>query len=383
MFILCVIIFFIQSANNEKEIKTVEKEKSLNNILNDPDTEFYSEKKHSKKYNKITTILITSGVTFLALSCCMFVIYKLNNFDVFISEAASAYFSNNSCESELSESDIDNSDDIENHVFYHSVNIINGGLGCFDGSRFFFSEDYLWSEDISGGNSEKIYDKTVYYLNPVEDYLYFTSPNEKDAICKIKKDGTDFKKIFDKYCHELTYYNGWLYFSSDLGDSNYKICRMRLDGSDLTFLADCRAWYMNIYNDKIFFCNYDDGRSIYSMNIDGSEYKLLRSGECCDLCVVENKIYFSTNMEDRNLHSVDLNGNNEEVLIGSYVKNTNYYNKKLYFVNEEGAICCCDLNGNNLQVLFNDSTSYTFITLLPGKICCRNSSNNELIKYNI
>lgn len=52
MFILCVIIFFIQSANNEKEIKTVEKEKSLNNILNDPDTEFYSEKNIQKNIIK-------------------------------------------------------------------------------------------------------------------------------------------------------------------------------------------------------------------------------------------------------------------------------------------------------------------------------------------
>lgn len=271
--------------------------------------------------------------------------------------------------------------DMESSAFYHASNIVNGGLGCFDGSRYYFSDRYLWSEDVSGDNSNSIYDRTVYYINSVGEHLYFVSPSENYAICRIKKDGTEFKKIYDKYCYELTYYDGWLYFSSDFGDSDLHICRMRPDGSNLTILANCRVWYMTLYNDKIYFCNYDDGKSICSMNIDGSEYKLLRSGECCDLCIVNNKIYFSTNMEYRNLHSIDINGNNEEVLINSYVRNTNYYNKKLYFVNLNGEICSCDLNGNNICVLLSDSTYYSYITLLPGKICCWDS-RNDVLKIN-
>ena len=261
----------------------------------------------------------------------------------------------------------------------YTSNIVNGGIACYDGSRYFFSNDCLWSEDKSGENILNIYDKTVYYINSIEEYLYFVVPSEGNAICRIKKDGTEFEKIYDSDCYELTYYNGWLYFSSNMGGTEYHVCRMRTDGSEITILANCRVWYMNICNDKIFFCNYDNGKSIYSMNVDGSDYKLLRSGECCDLCVVNDKIYFSTDMELRRLHCMDHNGNNEEILLNLYVRFTNCYDDKLFFVNSEGMLCCCDLDGSNLSVLYN-STSYAFLTLVPDKICCCDAKkNNKLV----
>ena len=266
--------------------------------------------------------------------------------------------------------------------YNHSSNIVNGGIACYDGSRYFFSDDCLWSESNSGEHINKIYDKTVYYLNSIEEYLYFVVPSENNAICRIKKDGTEFEKIYDNYCYELTYYNGWLYFSSNRGETEYQICRMKTDGSDLCVLADCYAWYMSIYNDMIFFCNYDDGKSIYSMNIDGSDYKLLRSGECCDLCVVNNKIYFSTDMKLRSLHSIDINGDNEEKLLDSYTRFTNYYEGKLFFINSDGILCSSDLNGDSLSVLYS-TTSYAFITLLPNRFyCCDAKNNNQLIVLN-
>ena len=263
-----------------------------------------------------------------------------------------------------------------------ATNIVNGGLGCFDGSKYYFGDGFLRSEDVSSGNVNMIYNDTVYYLNVADDYLYFSLPSEGYAVCRIKKDGTSFEKLYNNYCYELTYYDGWLYFCSDMGGSDYHICRMQTDGTNFTVLANCREWYMNIYNDQIFFCNYDDGQSIYSMNIDGTNYKLLRSGECCDLCVVNGKIYFSTDMNTRWLYSIDINGTNETLLRDSYTRFTNYFNDKLYFVNSEGMISSCDLNGDNTRVLYS-STSYSFILLFPGKICCNTNSNNNLIVFNV
>lgn len=334
------------------------------------------KKSHIKTYSKSKIILITSFVSFGLFMCCFVFVFKSGDYyDIIESNIKNGSFGDEYSQSEN-----------ERPPFNESSNIVNGGLGCFDGSTYFFSDQYLWSEDSTGEKINIVYDKKVYYLNSVEKYLYFVSPTENHAICRIKKDGTDFKKIYDNYsnvnyCYELTYYNGWLYFSSNLGGSDYHICRMRLDGSDLTVLADCWIWYMTIYNSKIIFCNYDDGKSICSMNTDGSGYKVLRSGECSDLCVVDNKIYFSTDMKNRKLHKIDFDGNNEEVIIDSYTRNTNYYDKKLYFVNSQGEICCCDLNGGNLCVLFNDLISYSYITLLPEKICGYDSNNDKLIVY--
>ena len=202
------------------------------------------------------------------------------------------------------------------------------------------SNECLWCEDNSGKDISKIYDKSVFYLNSVDEYLYFVVPSENNSICRIKKDGTEFEKIYDSFCYELTYYDGWLYFSSNWGGEEFHVCRMRTDGSD---------------------------------------YKMLRRGECYDLCVVNNRIIFSTDMELRRLHSIDFNGDNEVILLNSYARFTNYYDEKLFFVNSEGMLCSCNLDGSNLTVLYN-STSYSFLTLLPQKIfCCDANKNNQLV----
>lgn len=255
-------------------------------------------------------------------------------------------------------------------IYNHSANIANGGFCCYDDGQYYFGDVKLKKSNFMFiSDQTTIYNGSTYYLNSVGDYLYFTTPNENNSICRIKKDGTDFEVLYNKPCHELTYYEGWLYFCRKMDNEKYQICRMNLDNLEVTVLYNCLEWYMSIYNNKIFFCNYYDNNNIYSMNLDGSDCKPIYYGECYDLCIVNDKIYFSQGVRSRELYCIDLDGGDSTLLRDSYTIYTNYRDDKLYYVDSEGFLCKCNLDGTQSEIVQNLS-SYSYVILLPNKIIC-------------
>ena len=341
--------------------------------VNDVDSEHFDQTiiKITKYMKSKPIILYTKLIIVIAL---MFILLYFNTI---FQKSFDSNISNITIESSIY-SELDKSTpEVSMDNFNGQTNIVNGGIGCYDGINYYFGNDFLLCKDMNGFENI-LYNNTAYYLNVVGDYIYFVAKYENNAICRIKKDGTEFEKIYTSYCHELTYYDGWLYFCSDMGTDDYFICRMKPDGSNFTVLANCLEWYMNIYEDKIFFCNCYDGNSIYSMNTDGSDYKLVYKGDCYDLCIVDSKLYFSADGDLRWLYSINTDGTNEVLISDSYTRCTNYQNNKLYFINSEEMICNCDLNGKNKYILYDD-ISYSFITLFPGKICSCDSNNKLII----
>lgn len=266
---------------------------------------------------------------------------------------------------------------IHSITYNHSANIVNGGFCCYDDGQYFFGDSELKKSSFPYTNDQTIiYNGSTYYLNPVGDYLYFTTPNKNNSICRVKKDGTNFEVIYSNPCHELTYFEGWLYFCSNMGGDNYHICRMNPDDLEVKMLYDCREWYMSIYNDRIFFCNCDENYNIYSMNLDGTDCKPIYCGECYDLCVANNKICFSQGAYSRQLYCIDLDGGNLTLLRDSYTIYTNCRDDKLYYVDSEGLLCKCNLDGTQAEIVQNLS-SYSFVVLLPDKIICSYDRNLE------
>lgn len=262
-------------------------------------------------------------------------------------------------------------------IYNHSANIVNGGFCCYDDGQYYFGDSELKKSEFPSFNDQTtIYSGSAYYINPVGDYLYFTTPNKNNSICRVKKDGTNFEVLYSSPCHEVTFYEGWLYFCSNMGGENYHICQMNPENLEVNILYNCREWYMSIYNDRIFFCNYDDNYNIYSMNLDGTDCKPIYYGECYDLCIVNNKIYFSQGAHSRQLYSIDLDGSNSTLLRDLYTIYTNYRDDKLYYVDSEGLLCKCNLDGTESESVLYLS-SYSYVVLLPNNIIGSYDRNRE------
>ena len=243
------------------------------------------------------------------------------------------------------------------------ANIVNGGYACTDAYAYYFSDASGLYRMDGERNTRTLMTNRAFYLNIVQDTLFFVNADRNNALCAIKTDGTGYQVLLDEYCYELTYYEGWLYFNRMTNSSN-AICRIRPDGTGFTVLMGCYEWYMSISEDTIYFCNYDDGYKLYAMNTDGTNQRVIYNGECSDICIAENKIYFSSDRTSRKLCSMNLDGTGFQQLTTAYAKHINYYNGKIYFVSDDSKLYACNPDGNNITKYADETITYPIFT--PG-----------------
>lgn len=231
-----------------------------------------------------------------------------------------------------------------------SANIINGGYVTSDGNTLYYSTEAGCIYSESNGETKAIYNTRASYINPVGDSLIFCNWSSGNYICSIKKDGSGFNILHSAYCYELTYYDGWLYFSEmtdpdNPAAGNY-ICRMKPDGSGYTRLLQAHCWYMNVADGKIFFVNYNNNYSLDVMNVDGSGHTSMMSS-VSDLCISGGRIYYSSNRDDRWLYSMNLDGSDNKLIRDGYTKCTNVYGNMIYCVDENDHLLVIDLQNNS------------------------------------
>lgn len=257
-------------------------------------------------------------------------------------------------------------------------NIVNGGYAVSDGEYIYSSCGTLTRRRADGGGEEKLLDTQVYYLNVSGGWLYFTSVDENNAVCRMRTDGSGYEVLCSKYSYELTLYGGRLYFSADMGGAGYEICRMDTDGGDFTVLAANRAWYMNICDDLIFFCDYNgDKYSLKSMALDGSGMQTLYASPCSDICAANGRVYFSADRDKRSLYSMAYDGSDLKKLRSGYTKHTNFTGGRLYFTDKDGNICSMNADGGDEETLKSPSGGASYLVfILPDNYFYMDNSGN-------
>ncbi len=230
-------------------------------------------------------------------------------------------------------------------VDFGSTNTINGGYVWYDGIEYRTAYNFYSAITIG---------EKLYYEDSTTHHIYSCD----------RKDLSNKELVYDgAYVDELTYYSGWFYFRRSLGD-DVSICKMRTDGSDVRVLVQCDEWYMNIYQDKIYFINFDKNHALQCMDLNGDELITLATN-ASDICVVNDMIFFS-DRETRYLYKMNLDGTDLMQLNHTYTRCTNYYQGKLYYFGDGNhMIYRCDLMGN-IEKSYEDGAK--FLVLAGGYI---------------
>lgn len=265
-----------------------------------------------------------------------------------------------------------------------SANIINGGYVTSDGGTLYYSTEAGCIYSETNGETKVVYNTRASYINPVDDNLIFCNWSSGNYICSIKKDGSGFTILNPAYCYELTYYDGWLYFSEmtdpgNAGVGNY-ICRMKPDGSEYTRLMQAHCWYMNVADGKIFFVNYDSNYSLDVMNVDGSGHTSIISS-VSDLCVSGGKIYYSSSRDDRWLYSMNYDGSDNKLIRDGYTKCTNVSGSMIYCVDENDHLLVIDIQNNSGVVYPN--LGYIGYPVIVGSNLYSMDQNNSVRKFSL
>ncbi|MBQ6180834.1 MAG: DUF5050 domain-containing protein [Ruminococcus sp.] len=252
-------------------------------------------------------------------------------------------------------------------------NIANGGYACSDGDKIYYSDASKFYS-VKNGRSTVIGNYSAHYMNMVGNDIYLCNGSADNCICVVKRDGSDFRVLRNSYCYELTYYDGWLYFSEVDGNTNY-ICRMKPDGSEYTRLKQVKAWYMCLYAGNIYYVNYDNNYSLDVMPVSGGNNSTLIFFPTSDLCIAGGRLYYSSDRDLRWLYSINPDGSDMKLVRSEYTKHTNIMGDNIYCTDSSDHLVVMGLNGNSSKVY--SELGYISFPVMTGSTLFTRGQNGE------
>ncbi len=234
-------------------------------------------------------------------------------------------------------------------------NIQEAGLICENNGTLYYSDlnnNYIYKTDMKDGEKIQLNSQTSYEINVMGDHIYYIN-GETGSIYKMKTDGTENERIFDKRADKLITTKDHLFFRvlsetapsrlyrSDLNGENVKLLvdgmedyvvngnkiyytdnngflyEADIDGRHVIKLSDVKAADINYSGGNIYFGNMDDGFKLYCMSIDSEEAELLVDKECRNINLNGDCIYFRNQSDGGSLWRTDLDGNAEAIAEGS------------------------------------------------------------------
>lgn len=174
----------------------------------------------------------------------------------------------------------------------------------FDGKIFYERvDDGIYAVKAkSTTDKEKI--STVYGSSILlhGDYLYIK--NYTDGVYRVKKDGTEQKKILADTPDILVVSGDRIFYSAYDGIYNDVLYSAKLDGSDIKELASTEGYYnwINVSGGYVFYV--DDEYNLYRVDRDGkNDKKLIKN--CIGLNIIDDMLYFYTFEGDYDDYSND------------------------------------------------------------------------------
>ncbi len=179
-----------------------------------------------------------------------------------------------------------------------------------------FNSKIIVDEEEIFNNQEEY--PILYFRDMV--YLPITTRYAKEFVWKVSWDEEDGLSVcsYAPDVYDITVVDDWIYFRE-----NYKMYKMRIDGSDKTMFADASIIFeMRVDGDWIYYINGSDGSKLYKIKVDGSKNTKLSDDSISEIVAIDNNnIYYIKNenysYDDPNLvYKMTLDGKKEKVIQG-------------------------------------------------------------------
>jgi len=226
-----------------------------------------------------------------------------------------------------------------------------GNMGRDEGHLYFSGGiDSLYKKSIKNSEKEKISEDKMLSAKVADDWIYYTNLSDEGKLYKMRKDGTQKTKLSEdapygmivtggwiyyvNYFNDLNMYkiqidgtektklnndkcgmnfivsDGWIYYTaavSDALDSEYKLHKIRIDGTDRKILIDKNATPLIIY-DGWLYCNIpkDTDYKLYRMSLDGTDNMGLSPDSTASITVINGWIYYTANVFENQKLNVKL-----------------------------------------------------------------------------
>jgi len=203
-----------------------------------------------------------------------------------------------------------------------------------------------------------------------DGWLYFMNYSDKNALYKIKPDGTGEARVSDDMAYYLNSYGDWIYYCN--GSENNKIYKMKPDGSEKVMVIDNIAQNIMVSEDWIYYINHTDGnnaeeyRRIFKVKIDGTGRQKVNSEDTYAFNIDGDWIYFANNA-DQKIYKIKSDGTGQVKVADAIVAFFSILDDNIYYVDSgEGK--------NNIWRMKLDGTGGEMLT--DEKVSAFNSSGD-------
>lgn len=212
-----------------------------------------------------------------------------------------------------------------NWIYYLAPNEDSTQIGIFKIKNNGKDKQQLYMSEIDIV-SLNVYKNYIYFIGSATE-TYLEEDDVDNKIYRMKTDGTGLEVLNDNElnndCYEIYVVNNQIYYIG----LNAEICKMDLNGSNKSVVANNGTGFLGITKDYIIY-NSDSGKEeeeyvTYIMNIDGTEAKP----------IIEGKRLYSVNIEDDYIYYGDEDKNIFKTKIGSGVEEKIYDNIEAYNLN--------------------------------------------------
>ncbi len=183
-----------------------------------------------------------------------------------------------------------------------SSNLINRGYICDYKETIFYrninGDDYLYKKDTEG-EKNLLLKQRVYSINILDNYIYFINEDLNNAICKVDIDGENLTVLNEDTFYFLLVSEDYIYYT----DEENKLYQSSLDGKDSKLLSDEGCAWPNLYRDYIIFSSFEDTSKLMAVNISSGESILIAEYGFFPT-VYEDKIYYQ--IKNGNINVMDL-----------------------------------------------------------------------------
>ncbi|HQA57514.1 MAG TPA: DUF5050 domain-containing protein [Acetivibrio sp.] len=241
-------------------------------------------------------------------------------------------------------------------------NIMNGGLASSYGLWDYYSiTSKLCKIKIDESSEQLLANISAWYINVVDDWIYFSNSNDDDSIYRISIDGNDMQKLNNDKSWDITVKDGWIFYSNE--SDGYGIYKMKTDGSCRTKINSDKSYCLNITDDWIYYVNKSDRGSLYKIRLDGSQKEKLINDDCNYINAEDGCIYYVNNSDEGRIYKLTMNGNAMRINDDTS-SNINVYGEFIYYSNKNdgGKLYRINKDGRNKKLICEDSCDFINIT---------------------
>ena len=103
-------------------------------------------------------------------------------------------------------------------------------------------------------------------------WIYYTISGSGHGLYKMKSDGSEQTKINTDKAFWINIVDDYIYyFNNNDAEQSGGICKLKMDGSNKTLITRDVAYSINVIGSWIYYSNISDGGKIYKILNDGSK----------------------------------------------------------------------------------------------------------------